>query len=275
MMPIWENRRMYCQWLAPSTIGGVILLVNDDGIEAPGLRALYRCLRRELRQPVLAVAPAEERSGAGHAISINRGLSLTPFHDSDADFFAFSVDGTPSDCCKLGLKVLCTQKPRLVVSGINNGPNVGRSLFYSGTVSAALEAAIEGFPALAVSLDRSEEPDWNSAAERAVSIAKAMLGRNKLAGSVINLNLPVGTAKHWQPLRVVRHGLSGFSEAYSQRHQRDGHPLWHLHGQRIELEEEGETDAHALRAGHPTLSILQPDINGDASLLEALDELSP
>ncbi|NRA38865.1 MAG: 5'/3'-nucleotidase SurE, partial [Planctomycetes bacterium] len=125
----------------------MILLVNDDGINAQGLRILYEALRRKTKQSIIAIAPSTQHSGHSHAITLNRGLSVNAIHEDN--FFGFTVDGTPCDCVKLGLKVLCQQAPQLVISGINAGPNVGRSLFYSGTVGAALEAAIEGFPAIA------------------------------------------------------------------------------------------------------------------------------
>ena len=98
------------------------------------------------------------------------------------DFFGFSVDGTPTDCLKLALKVLAQEDPKFVISGINDGPNVGRSLFYSGTVGAAMEAAVEGHCALAVSLDRGPESDWQAAADFACSIADSLRGKTSLRG---------------------------------------------------------------------------------------------
>jgi 5'-nucleotidase len=240
----------------------VILLINDDGIEALGLRTLYHQLRRDLKQAVLAVAPSNERSGMGHAITLNRSLHLRQHYDARDDFFGFAVDGTPTDCCKLGLKVLAWEKPRLVISGINDGPNVGRSLFYSGTVGAALEAAVEGHRALAVSLDRGDQADWQAASALTVCIAEGLLSDPSLRGTVANLNVPALPRSEWGGLRIVRHGLSGFREDYSRHQDSDTVTSWRLHGQRIELSREGETDAHALRAGHPTLTLLQPDLNG-------------
>lgn len=240
----------------------VIILVNDDGIEAPGLRALYHALRSACKMPVLAVAPQVERSGVGHAITLQKGLRITPVWDASDDFFGFAVNGTPVDCCKLAIKVIAPERPRLVIAGINDGPNVGRSLFYSGTVGAAMEAAVEGYCAMAVSMDRSDQPAWKAAAELAVRIAKRALRQGKLLqGQVLNLNIPTHGPEHWRPMRLVPHGLSGFEERYAPQAQKDGSVRWVLDGTRIELEHEGETDAHALRAGHSTLSVLCPDYN--------------
>ncbi|TVR11253.1 MAG: 5'/3'-nucleotidase SurE, partial [Planctomycetota bacterium] len=249
--------------------------VNDDGIEAPGLRALYHALRKGCNMPVLAVAPHVERSGQGHAITLQKGLRITPVWDSQDDFFGFAINGTPVDCCKLALKVIAPEQPRMVISGINDGPNVGRSLFYSGTVGAALEAAVEGYCALAISLDRSEHPAWQAAADLGVRLAKrCMRHASLLRGHVLNVNIPVQDPSLWGPVRVLPHGLSGFEERYAPQAEKDGSVRWILDGERIELDHEGETDAHALRAGHPTMSILQPDFNSHTQgLVETLAKL--
>ncbi|MFW5882587.1 MAG: 5'/3'-nucleotidase SurE [Planctomycetota bacterium] len=254
----------------------MILLINDDGIKAPGLRLLYQALRQHTRHPVLAVAPAAQHSGQAHAITLERGLNVDPVLESD--FFGFSVDGTPVDCLKVALKVLCHTRPRLVVSGINAGPNVGRSLFYSGTVAAALEAAVEGQAALAVSQDVGET-DLAAAADYAARFAHRCIGRRELVGSVLNLNLPAVGAETWGELRLVPHGMSGFDETYVP--VRVGQRIaLQLHGERVELEHEGETDAHALAAHHPTLSLLEPDFNAadmrlPGRLLDRLRRIEP
>lgn len=247
----------------------MILLVNDDGIHAPGLRSLHRALRAALGMPVLAVAPVTHQSGQSHAITLDRGLSISP-HLEDG-FFGFAVDGTPTDCVKLGIKVLCPAPPTLVIAGINDGPNVGRSLFYSGTVGVAMEAAVEGCAGLAISRDRAEDDlgTLDQAAAWAARLAAGLVKRRDLQRRVLNLNLPAGPVSGWKELRVVPHGLSGFEESY--RPLRTGNRLtWQLAGQRVELAEEGETDAHALKAGHPTLTMLAPDLNCRRGIGEGL-----
>lgn len=237
----------------------MIVLVNDDGIDAAGMKPLYRALREQLKQPVLAVAPTVQRSGHGHAITLDRGLAIQ--HQCDEHFFGFAVDGTPTDCLKIALKVIAPMPVKLVVSGINDGPNVGRSLFYSGTVGAAMEAAVEGYAAIAVSLDRSEKSDWQAAAEWAAQLAHSCYGKRDLRGKVVNANIPAMPRASWKETKIVPHGLSGFEEQYVPRQRRGNELVWHLSGKRIELENEGETDAHALRAGHPTITMLAPDHN--------------
>ena len=241
----------------------MILLINDDGIKAPGLRVFAADLRRVTGQAVLVVAPHQQCSGQAHAITLDRGLMIESCLEED--FFGFAIDGTPVDCLKLALKVLCKTPPRLVVSGINAGPNIGRSLFYSGTVAVAMEAAVEGQAAIAVSMDHGDG-GFAEASGYAARFVRQCLGVRRLGGMVMNLNLPGSPAGRWRPLAMVHHGLSGFAESYSAV-QSGSRIAWRLSGQRVELDGEGDTDAHRLAAGHPTLSVLRPDYNVDAGVL--------
>ena len=236
----------------------MILLVNDDGINAAGLRTLYHALRERCRMPVIALAPSAQHSGQSHAITLDRGLSVSPVHENG--FFGFTIDGTPCDCIKLGIKVLCHQEPSLIVSGINRGPNVGRSIFYSGTVGAAMEAAIEGFPAVAISQDLGHE-NYEDSAAFAAEIVQSCLRREALRGQVINVNVPATPKEQWLPCQVVEHGFSGFEEQYKAKSDAGDRITWHLHGTRVEHDWENNTDAHVLRDGHPSLSILRPNFN--------------
>lgn len=245
----------------------MILLVNDDGIDHPGLRAVYAALRERLRQPVLAVLPTQQRSGQSHAITLDRGLTITP--RCEERFFAFAVDGTPCDCVKVGLTTLAPEAPVMVVSGINDGPNVGRSLFYSGTVGAALEAAVEGHAAMAVNRDHGAG-GFDDAAQLAAEVAERLLGRADLKGRVVNLNVPAGPRSAWKELRVAEHGHSGFREGYRPVRDTRDHLTWRLHGDWVAAGGEGDSDAHLLSRGHPVLTLLEPDINGEQKPLQKL-----
>lgn len=243
----------------------MILLVNDDGIDAPGYRALYHALRRVTGCAVLAVAPTVQRSGASHAITIDRPLAAE-FRHQDG-FAGFAVDGTPADCAKLALDAICPRPPRLVVSGINDGPNAGRSILYSGTVGAAMEAAVAGLPALAV----SRMLGWASPADGAAyaaDFARRMLEQGGFAGRVVNLNLPAEPAARWKPLRIAAHALGGFREHYRPLPGRDGAPAWRLAGD-WQGGESG-SDTAWLSAGHPVATLLQPLLNADQAALAGL-----
>ncbi len=236
----------------------MILWVNDDGMDAPGMRSLSQALRKRCHMPVIALAPSSQHSGQSHAITLDRALNVSIVHDGD--FFGFTIDGTPCDCIKLGIKVLCSEEPKLIVSGVNNGPNVGRSIFYSGTVGAALEAAIEGFPAIAISQDLQHD-HFDDSAAFAAELAYACLRQNELHGHVLNINTPAAPRQEWQEPEFCHHGLSGFEEQYQAIHEAGDRISWRLSGSRIEHSHEDRTDAHALRDGHPTLTLLTPDFN--------------
>jgi 5'-nucleotidase len=246
----------------------MILLVNDDGIDAPGLRALYRALRRRLGLPVLVVAPASERSGQSQAITLDRPIGCH-FRHSDG-FCGFAIDGTPTDCTKLALDQLCARRPVLVVSGINAGPNVGRSILYSGTLGAALEAAVLGCTALAVSRQHGNATHEDGA-EFAAQWAERILPRTAaLQGRVVNLNLPGGPAARWRPIMNARHGLAGFQESYRRTGPRDGQRAgWKIDGTWT-IPPGDTSDAALLDQGHPVLSLLQPDLNAPERVLEEL-----
>lgn len=249
----------------------MILLITDDGVDAPGMRALYRALRQTLRQPVLVVAPATERSGQGHAITLNRGLAVSP--RVEEGFFGFVVDGTPADCVKIALTTLCHEQPSLVVCGVNDGPNVGRSIFYSGTVSAAMEAAVEGHRAIAVSRQRGGG-DFDDAARFAAAWAARVEGRPEFVGHVLNINLPGAPQGSWREVRLASHGRSGFKEGYRPQREGKDRVAWRLHGEWVAEPSSGEaaTDAELLAAGHPVLSLLRPDVNAPDRALKRLVE---
>ncbi len=247
----------------------MILLINDDGIDAPGMRSMYRALRARCAQPVLAVAPTQERSGQSHAITLNRGLVVTARRD--ADFFGFAIDGTPADCVKLALTTLCHERPELVVSGVNDGPNVGRSIFYSGTVGAALEAAVEGFAAMAVSRDRGDG-SFTDAAEFAAGWAARVAGRSDFRGQVLNINVPSTPSSRWLEPKLAAHGHSGFMESYKPTRDGKDRVAWRLHGEWVAKAGSDEFDACTLSAGHPVLSMLQPNFNAPEKPLRKLLE---
>lgn len=170
-----------------------VLLSNDDGVFAPGLRALADAFLAD-GWHVTVAAPDRERSAAAHSITIKRPMVARKTDYSGvpkgAPLDVWSIDGTPADCAKLALHELCEKRPDLVVSGINNGWNVGTDIHYSGTVGAALEAAFEGAPGIAVSVRNPNEDRYANAAILAVHAARGMLRRPPAMPSILNINLP-------------------------------------------------------------------------------------
>ena len=160
-----------------------ILLSNDDGIHAPGLRALYEGIK-DLEE-VFIVAPDREQSATSHSLTLHRPLRIHK-HDQNE----FSVDGTPTDCMLLAINKILPKKPRLIISGINHGANLGDDVTYSGTVSAALEGAIMGIPSIAVSLVGIQKFNFNLATKFVKSLAKKVLEKGLPKGVYLNVNVP-------------------------------------------------------------------------------------
>jgi len=173
----------------------LILISNDDGVEAPGIQALAAAL--DPVGEVLIAAPDGERSAASHSISLDRPLRVEKVAPR-----TWAIDGTPVDCVYLALHHLVPRQPDLCLSGINNGFNLGSDVFYSGTVGAALEGALRGVPAIAFSLERQNPQDFSHAAAFAVELVRDILGRGPGAielGTLLNVNLPAGPVRGLRP----------------------------------------------------------------------------
>jgi len=196
-----------------------ILLSNDDGILAPGLAAM----RQELAKlgEVFVVAPESPQSAAAHSLTIHGPVTCRRVHVQDA-FFGYAVGGRPADCVKLALVELMDQPPDLVVSGINDGANVSINVLYSGTVAAAAEGALLGYPAVAVSLRHGEERDFNRAARIALPIVKTLLDRGLAGGQLINVNLPDLTPGPPRGVRVVPMATRMIADKFARHTAPDG-----------------------------------------------------
>jgi 5'-nucleotidase len=166
----------------------LILISNDDGVRAPGIQALASALHGV--GEVLVAAPDRERSAAAHSISLDRPLRVEKVAPN-----AYAIDGTPVDCVYLALHHLVPRKPDLCLSGINNGFNLGSDVFYSGTVGAAIEGALRGVPAVAISLERQSPQDFRHAAAFTADLVRDILGRGPDAfapETLLNVNIPSG-----------------------------------------------------------------------------------
>ena len=173
-----------------------VLLVNDDGIDSPGLAALAEVLTADPGYRVTVVAPDDQQSAVGHALVIRREIAIHP-HPTVGGAAAWSVDATPASVTAVGLTVVLeNEPPDLVLSGINKGENVGRAAWYSGTIGAAREAVLRGVPAIAFSLELDWEdpkPDWAGAARLAKPIVDAVRSHGLPTGAMLNVNLPRDT----------------------------------------------------------------------------------
>lgn len=239
-----------------------ILLTNDDGIDAPGLRALGVALRG--LDDLYVSAPAGNRSGVGMAITLDRSLEARRHADGESGEVRYSVDGTPSDAAKFGLQhVVLGKDVRLVVSGINLGQNLGTNIRCSGTVGAAFEAVSAGIPALAVSAGYSEEMNWEGAQYYARRLAEKILSMGSCEPMVFNLNVPCLPPDAIPGLVVARHGMGGFHDSLAV--EGDGgrycfKPVWR------EEVPDSDCDSAAFRAGYAVVTPLRFEMTYDGMM---------
>lgn len=191
-----------------------ILLTNDDGIYAKGIEALYETLICE--HEVTVVAPETEQSAVGHSITFLNPLRVKSVQ-RNGRFFGYALDGTPADCVKIAIAELLKPPPEIVISGINKGANVGVDVIYSGTVSAATEAAVMGVPSIAVSIDSFRTSDF-SAAQKFIPGLLAMVVKHGLPRGVsLNVNVPAVPAEHIKGVRITHQGKMKYIESYDRR----------------------------------------------------------
>jgi len=237
----------------------LILVTNDDGITAPGLRSLI-CFMKEIGT-VVVVAPDSPQSGMGHAITLDNTLySKKVIIDSENGVSEeYSCSGTPADCVKLGLQELLQRKPDICISGINHGSNASINVIYSGTMSAAIEAGIEGVPAIGFSLcDFSWEANFNIHKENIQKIVREALENGIPKGVVLNVNIPKLDAP--KGIRVCRQAKANWKEKFDKRTSPMGKEYYWLTGE-FELLDKGEdTDIWALNQGFITIVPTQFDL---------------
>ena len=235
-----------------------LLLTNDDGIDAPGLAALAAAVQHLGR--IVVIAPDRERSGAGHALTLGRPLRVRSRGND-----RFEVDGTPTDCVHLGVFNLTGGRPpRLVLSGINRGANLGDDVTYSGTVAAALEGTLLRIPSIAVSVERDAEgqPSYDVAAAVAARVAEKALEHGVPQGVLLNVNVPVGTPRG---IRVTRQGTRTYRAAAVERLDPSGRPYFWIAGADTTPAQEPDGDHAAIREGFVSITPLHADMTHDPS----------
>jgi len=249
-----------------------ILLTNDDGILAPGLAAMRRALLT--LGEVSVVAPASPQSAAAHGITVGGPIPVRELHVADR-FTGFAVEGRPADCVKLASTTLLADRPHLVVSGINDGANVSINVLYSGTVAAAAEGALLGIPAVAVSLERGPEMDFDRAAQIARQVIERLLGSaappgtDTAAGQIVplvNMNIPALCPGVPKGVRVVRQSTQLMQDRYVSHAGPDGCRYFWLEGDFDESTHQTATDLEALRQGYVTLTPLHFDLTHEEQL---------
>ena len=223
----------------------LILVTNDDGINAPGIRTLISIMKDI--GDIVVVAPDSPQSGMGHAITINSTLHSSRITPKDSEITEYSCSGTPADCVKLAINELMPRKPDLCVSGINHGSNSSINVIYSGTMSAAIEAGIEGVPAIGFSL---LDYRWNADFEQSKNFI-SMITLNALnngipKGVVLNVNIPSVRKSDIKGVKICRQAMAYWIEEYDKRKNPLGQEYYWLTGKFINEDLGEDTDEWAL-----------------------------
>ncbi|SHJ48513.1 5'-nucleotidase /3'-nucleotidase /exopolyphosphatase [Hymenobacter daecheongensis DSM 21074] len=245
----------------------LILISNDDGITAPGIATLVRVMRRI--GEVVVVAPNSPQSGMGHAITIGSSLRLDPSTIFEG-IEAYECSGTPADCVKLAKHfVLKDRRPDIVVSGINHGSNSSVNVLYSGTMSAAIEAAIEGLPAIGFSLcDYGHLADFSHTEEWIEHLTRQALKNGIPAGTALNVNIPKKSAHPIKGARLCRQARAKWQENFDLRYDPHQRPYYWLIGNFVNEDQGEDTDEVALANNYISIVPCQFDLTALHGLAE-------
>ncbi|MGB3541559.1 5'/3'-nucleotidase SurE [Rubrivirga sp.] len=255
----------------------LVLVSNDDGIDAAGIAALVAAL--DGLGTIAVVAPFEEQSAVGHGITIRDPIRVhaMPFEGASGPVWARAVTGTPADCVKIAVQKLLPRAPDLVVSGINHGPNTAVNVMYSGTVSAATEGTILGLPSIAMSHAAWVPPDFEVAGIVARRLATRVLEDGLPDNVLLNVNVPEGGHDEVHGLRATRQASARWEEQFEERHDPVGRPYYWLGGRFVDLDDRPDTDLAALRDGYVSVTPLHLDLTAHdhmarvATIADAVD----
>ncbi len=236
----------------------IILATNDDGITAPGLRALVETMR-EIGE-VIVVAPDSPQSGMGHAITIHNHLRLDKV-EVHGESLGYQCSGTPVDCVKLAVNKILHRKPDLLVSGINHGSNSSINVIYSGTMSAAVEGAIEGIPSIGFSLNNYDlNADFKPAQKYIKSICEHVLKYGLPKDSLLNVNIPSVSASEIKGVRICRQAKAKWSEQFDERMDPNKRKYYWLTGNFVNQDPGEDTDEWALNNNFISVVPVQFDL---------------
>ena len=246
-----------------------LLISNDDGIFAAGLRTLANTLAQE-GHDITIVAPDRERSATGHGLTVHQPIRAQIVEDLfHPGITAWSCSGTPADCVKLALSAIVDSHPDFVLSGINHGPNLGTDILYSGTVSAAMEGMIEGIPSVAFSLANFTSGEFPTAAQFAHTLITKLHPQVSGEGILLNVNVPAVKPEAIAGAVITRQGLRRYIDTFEKRTDPRGKSYYWLAGEAVEEVEQPEhlhlpaeipTDVQAIKANYITITPLQHNL---------------
>lgn len=236
----------------------VILVTNDDGITAPGIRNLVEAAKGLGK--VVVVAPDKAQSGMGHAITIGSPLRMEKVNLFD-DIEAWQVSGTPVDCVKLAVDKILHRKPDICISGINHGANHSINVIYSGTMSAAMEASIESIPSIGFSLlDYRFEADFTAAAFYANQIIRTVLSKKLDKHLLLNVNIPSVPLQEIKGIKICKQAYAKYKEEFDERLDPHGKKYYWLTGEFINFDKDKDTDVWALQHNYISVVPVQFDL---------------
>ena len=237
----------------------LILVTNDDGINAPGIRTLISVVKDI--GDVIVVAPDSPQSGMGHAITINSTLHSSRITPKNSEIIEYSCSGTPADCVKLAINELMPRKPDLCVSGINHGSNSSINVIYSGTMSAAIEAGIEGVPAIGFSLlDYSWNADFSQSKDFIRKITLNALNNGIPKGVVLNVNIPAVKKSDIKGVKICRQAKAYWVEEFDKRKNPLGQEYYWLTGKFVNKDQGEDTDEWALKNNYISIVPVEFDL---------------
>ncbi len=237
----------------------LILVTNDDGITAPGIRALIEVMNTI--GDVVVVAPDSPQSGMGHAITLDSTLHLEQVTIDNGSQKEYSCSGTPADCVKLGISEILDRRPDLCVSGINHGSNSSINVIYSGTMSAAIEAGLEGIPSIGFSLlDFNWNANFEAVKAYVKNIALNVLENGLQEGVILNVNFPKLEKEAIKGVRICRQAKANWVEKFDKRVSPQGKEYYWLTGKFVNLDKGEDTDEWALANGYVSVVPVQFDL---------------
>lgn len=239
----------------------LILVSNDDGVHAEGLRALGRKLKALGR--VVVVAPDQQRSAASHSITLHRPLRIRKL---SRDIFA--IDGTPTDCINLGINEILKERPDLIVSGINSGPNLGDDIHYSGTVSAAMEGGILGVPSIAISMvaGARDVVIYKPASEFCVKLARKVLKDGLPKGVILNVNVPSVPASNLRGYAFTKQGKRNYGDIIVEKIDPRGKRYFWIGGDEEGFDDIRGSDCNVVAEGKISITPIRVNLTDSAAL---------
>jgi len=244
-----------------------ILISNDDGIYSDGIYALWEAMSKIGKTTV--VAPNTEKSAVGHAITLSDPIRIQKVKRANG-FEGFAVHGTPADSVKIAVKAIMDSKPDLIISGINAGANVGQSLLYSGTISAATEGTFLGIPSIAISLDAYKKYDFSDAKIVATKIVNAVLQHGLSKGTLLNVNVPNIKEGDYSGYKITKQGAIYFKDHFEKRDDPHGRQYYWMTGVIENPDTDIQWDGYALKKGYVSITPLHLKMTN----IEIIDELS-